>query len=230
MKSQVRKSIECAEAGRMPILIHPTCSRILQTSTDNGHNAIFNAIQLGKRYSPSTLSQQIVMPDIFISYSSRDRAGIAPLVEYFETAGLEVWWDRHINAGSSYAKDIEDALDAAKAVVVVWSRHSVQSDWVRAEANEGHTRGILVPLLIDDARPPLIFRSLQTLKYRLGNEADLAAIAAAVGNVAPALARKQVAVVQKGDPLQKKRPVEHTTLHRQGLTPAKPRRPPCISG
>ena len=204
MKSQVRKSIECAEAGRMPILIHPTCSRILQTSTDNVHNAIFNAIQLGKRYSPSTSSQQIVMPDIFISYSSRDRAGIAPLVEYFETAGLEVWWDRHINAGSSYAKDIEDALDSAKAVVVVWSRHSVQSDWVRAEANEGHTRGILVPLLIDDARPPLIFRSLQTLKYRLGNEADLAAIAAAVGNVAPALARKQVAVVQKGDPLQKK--------------------------
>ena len=74
----------------------------------------------------------MLMPDIFISYSSRDRARIAPLVEYFETAGLEVWWDRHINAGSSYAKDIEDALDAAKAVAVVWSRHSVQSDWVRA--------------------------------------------------------------------------------------------------
>ena len=168
------------------------------------HIAVFYAIQLGKRYSPKTSLQRSLMPDIFISYSSRDRACITPLVAYFEAAGLEVWWDRHINAGSSYAKDIEDALDAAKAVVVVWSRHSVQSDWVRAEANEGHTRDILVPLLIDDARPPLIFRSLQTLKYRLGNETDLAAIAEAVGNIAPALAKKQVAVAQKGDALQKK--------------------------
>ena len=120
------------------------------------------------------------MADLFISYSSRDRAFIVPLVEYLERIGYSVWWDRHIDAGSTFDKDIEDALDAAKCVIVVWSRNSVRSNWVRAEANEGLTRGILVPVLIDETRPPLIFRSLQNLDYRLGNEQDLANLVAAI--------------------------------------------------
>jgi tetratricopeptide (TPR) repeat protein len=137
------------------------------------------------------------MPDIFISYSSKDRAFVVPMVEYFERTGLEVWWDQRIDAGSSYARDIEDALDAAQTVIVLWSRHSVQSDWVRAEANEGHTRGILVPVLIDDTRPPLIFRALQGIPCRFGNNADFAELIAAIGQIAPALKKKQVALTEK---------------------------------
>ncbi|MDA9581114.1 TIR domain-containing protein [Luminiphilus sp.] len=137
------------------------------------------------------------MPDIFISYSSRDRAFIAPMVQYFENLGLDVWWDRHIDAGSAYARDIENALDAAKSVVVVWSRHSVKSDWVRAEANEGHTRGILVPVVIDDTRLPLLFRSLQGLPCRFGNESDFAQVASAIAKVTPTLRNKLAAPKQQ---------------------------------
>lgn len=48
--------------------------------------------------------------------------------------------------------EISKAIDAAKCVVVVWSRNSVESEWVINEANEGLERDILVPLMIDDVR------------------------------------------------------------------------------
>jgi uncharacterized membrane protein YhaH (DUF805 family) len=47
-------------------------------------------------------------------------------------------------------------------VVVVWSRTSVQSEWVKAEAMAARERGILVPVRIDAAPIPLPFGLIQT--------------------------------------------------------------------
>lgn len=46
---------------------------------------------------------------------------------------------------------IEEALGAAKCVVVLWSKSSASSDWVKGEAAEGLRRKILVPVRIDSA-------------------------------------------------------------------------------
>ena len=43
-------------------------------------------------------------------------------------------------------------------MVVVWSEHSIESEWVRSEVEEGVVRGILVPVLVDDVQPPLTHR------------------------------------------------------------------------
>jgi hypothetical protein len=37
---------------------------------------------------------------------------------------------------------------------MAWSEASIASKWVRAEANEELEREMLVPLLLDDVRPP----------------------------------------------------------------------------
>lgn len=50
---------------------------------------------------------------------------------------------------------------AAKCVVVLWSRISTDSDWVRSEAEEAHRQGTIIPALIDDVLPPLAFRRIQ---------------------------------------------------------------------
>ena len=47
-------------------------------------------------------------------------------------------------------------------MVVLWSKASVSSHWVRAEAAEGARRGILVPALIEAAKIPLEFRRVQS--------------------------------------------------------------------
>lgn len=103
------------------------------------------------------------MADLFISYASEDRARVAPVVGALEEAGWKVWWDRDLIAGPDFSDSIQNALDTALCVVVVWSRHSVESNWVRDEAQEGMQRHSLVPCRIDDVRPPLGFRSLQTI-------------------------------------------------------------------
>jgi TolB-like protein len=102
------------------------------------------------------------MADIFLSYAAEDRDRVRPLVELLERQGWTVWWDREIHAGPRFDQVIEEALDRASCVVVVWSSQSVQSDWVHAEASEGLERGILVPVRLDDVRLPLGFRRSQT--------------------------------------------------------------------
>ncbi|HEV2044935.1 MAG TPA: TIR domain-containing protein, partial [Sphingomicrobium sp.] len=74
-----------------------------------------------------------------------------------------VWWDAMIEGGASFAKSIRGALDAADAVIVLWSKTSVESDWVADEAAQGRDRKRLVPLSLDGSLPPLGFRQYQTI-------------------------------------------------------------------
>ena len=102
------------------------------------------------------------MARLFVSYSSDDQPIVRELVRHMEAAGHSVWWDRDIAAGTRYEERIERELSACDIVVVVWSSSSISSPWVRAEAQEGLSRNILVPLCIDDVRPPMAFRAIET--------------------------------------------------------------------
>jgi formylglycine-generating enzyme required for sulfatase activity len=72
-----------------------------------------------------------------------------------------VWWDTRLKAGEFWDEVIERELKAARCVVVLWSKTSVDRHWVRVEANDGLQRRILVPALIENVRPPLAFSLVQ---------------------------------------------------------------------
>jgi hypothetical protein len=99
--------------------------------------------------------------DIFISYAQEDRPAAQRLAQPLEALGWAVWWDRVIAAGRTFDEVIEEAIESAKCVVVLWSKSSVRSRWVRAEAEEGASRGVLVPVMIEQAKIPLAFRRIQ---------------------------------------------------------------------
>ena len=103
------------------------------------------------------------MSDIFISYAREDRDKAKALAELFQQQDWSVWWDRNIPPGRSFDEVIEEALGAAKCVVVLWSKNSASSDWVKGEAAEALQRKILVPVRIESANVPLEFRRLQTV-------------------------------------------------------------------
>ena len=136
------------------------------------------------------------MPDIFISYAREDRPLVQRLAAQLERKGWSVWWDRLVLAGKHYDDEISRALDETKAVIVVWSVHSVSSKWVRAEANEGLKRDILVPVQFDDSQVPLPFRMVQGIQLEgrsimAGSRAYqelIAALESLIGERAPAVA------------------------------------------
>jgi hypothetical protein len=101
------------------------------------------------------------MSDIFISYATADREKAKVLAQALEAHGWSVWWDRNIPPGRQFDEVIEEALDAALCVVVLWSQASIASQWVKTEAADAMRRKILVPVLIEDVRIPLEFRRLQ---------------------------------------------------------------------
>ena len=70
------------------------------------------------------------MASVFLSYDRDDRAKAASIAAALEQAGHSVWWDQHIRGGAQYSKEIEQALNSADAVAVLWSQASAESAWV----------------------------------------------------------------------------------------------------
>jgi hypothetical protein len=69
---------------------------------------------------------------------------------------------RNIIAGQAFDQAIERELETAKSVVVLWSRYSIASEWVKNEAAVAAERGVLVPASIEGVKLPLEFRRKQT--------------------------------------------------------------------
>lgn len=100
---------------------------------------------------------------IFLSYAHADKAKAQRIAAALEKSGYIVWWDQLIEGGSRYARSIDDALEKADAVIVAWSRSSIESDWVKDEASHARDRQRLVPVSLDGSPPPLGFRQYQMI-------------------------------------------------------------------
>ncbi len=72
--------------------------------------------------------------DVFISFQRNNKATAATLAKKLTKRGYRVWWAGDLVATGDFRDEIERRLDAAKAVIVIWSPDAVRSKWVRAEA------------------------------------------------------------------------------------------------
>jgi hypothetical protein len=100
--------------------------------------------------------------DIFLSYARGDRPTAERLAEIFRGNFWTVWTDSSLQAGEYWDDKIAAALREAKCVVVLWSEASVQSHWVRSEAEEARQRGVLAPARIDKVSLPYGYARLHT--------------------------------------------------------------------
>ena len=106
------------------------------------------------------------MQDIFLSYSRQDRKRLSHLVTALtEQRGWSIWWDENIGTGSRFTNEIKKMLAQSRCVLVAWSKNSVESDWVRSEADQGRKRGILVPISLDGTLPPMPFDQTETTDF-----------------------------------------------------------------
>ena len=116
------------------------------------------------------------MPDIFLSYNREDQSRAKVFAEALIAQGFDVWWDVGLRTGEAYDQVTEKALKTAKAVVVLWSKKSVESRWVRAEATLADRNKTLVPCMIEPCERPIMFELTQTaeLTHWQGDAGDKA--------------------------------------------------------
>lgn len=102
------------------------------------------------------------MADVFISYRKADWARAKHLAAALKVENIDVWWDTALEAGETFDEKIQTVLEQVKCVIVVWSKESVKSEWVRAESSVGRERGILVPVMVQPVNIPVPFNLLHT--------------------------------------------------------------------
>ena len=102
------------------------------------------------------------MKDIFVSYSRKDSAIAKKFRDVLTEEGWSVFWDVEILPGQAWSDQLEAKLNDCKCIVVLWSEHSLQSDYVKEEAAIGKSGKKLVPIMIGaDISPPFGFGMLE---------------------------------------------------------------------
>ena len=115
------------------------------------------------------------MEDVFVSYARANEEEAQQIASALRQCGYTVWRDDKLPAHRPYADVIQEQLRSAKAVVVLWSREAVRSQWVRSEADSARQLGTLVQVATDDSLPPMPFDQVQCADLS-GWNGDLSAI------------------------------------------------------
>lgn len=98
---------------------------------------------------------------LFISYSHEDKPVARQVADALAERGYEVFWDAKIPTGTTFDTYIFHELQESNAVIVLWSKHSIHSDYVKEEAEYAKNRKMLVPLNIDGTSLPFGFTRIQ---------------------------------------------------------------------
>ncbi|MGE3367128.1 MAG: toll/interleukin-1 receptor domain-containing protein [Rhizobiaceae bacterium] len=110
--------------------------------------------------------------EIFFSYKREDRETVRILVDILKGRGWSVFWDPQILPGEpNWDMLLERKLNAARCVVIAWSKLAAKSSFVRTEAHHGRNRGILVAVTLDGTIPAT-FALVQTVNLKNWNGAS----------------------------------------------------------
>ena len=104
--------------------------------------------------------------DVFVSYAHQDRTVANAVCATLEGHGIRCWIaPRDILPGSDWGEAIIDALQEAKAMVLVFSSGSNDSDQIKREVERAVHQGIaVVPFRIEDVLPN------KTLEYFISTQ------------------------------------------------------------
>jgi TIR domain len=61
------------------------------------------------------------------SYPTKQPEPTRDVAALLTSAGYAVWWDANLTSGEIFREAIDEQLDAADAVIVIWTPHSISS-------------------------------------------------------------------------------------------------------
>ncbi len=112
------------------------------------------------------------MGKVFISHSTDDFKIAQRLSSSLKEHGHQVWISKQILPAQDIVGDVEDAIENADFVVVIWSAAAQRSAWVRRELSSRLMNDLqinaktIIPVLIDETPIPYLFRSIRWVDFR----------------------------------------------------------------
>jgi formylglycine-generating enzyme required for sulfatase activity len=102
--------------------------------------------------------------DVFLSYSSKDKAPAGAICRALESAGLNVWIaSRDVLPGADWMESIINAIDSAQVMVLVFPGNANDSEQIKREVHHAADAGVaIVPVRIEDVKPS------KRLEYLIG--------------------------------------------------------------
>lgn len=121
--------------------------------------------------------------DIFISYSSLDSEFVEKLAADLKSQDIKVWLDKwDIELGANVTEDISNGLEESRFLLVVITKNSLKSKWVKEEWTNKYNDEIesgkimVIPMIageIKDEELPGLLRGKNRLNLEVGYEAEV---------------------------------------------------------
>ena len=107
----------------------------------------------------------IMKNDAFISHSSKDIKLATSIRDSLQVKGVKIWLDdSDIQYGELLRGEIQSTIRNSRVLVLLWSKDSSESRWVKAELFVAfHSNRFIIPLILDETLLP---EFLQNSVYR----------------------------------------------------------------
>jgi formylglycine-generating enzyme required for sulfatase activity len=113
-------------------------------------------------------------PTVFISYSHADSEFVDNLGERLKASGVVIWIDKWmVKIGDSITGKINEGIGTSDFLIIVLSRSSVESKWVREELNAALVRNVeqdknafILPVLKEDCEIPTILQHRRYANFK----------------------------------------------------------------
>jgi hypothetical protein len=99
--------------------------------------------------------------DVFVSYARGDREVVRPAYKLMVERDWRVFWDADIPTQAQWESVLLNRLQAARCIVVFWSRHASASQWVLREAEFGLAAKKLLQAQLEVCDIPAAFADAQ---------------------------------------------------------------------
>lgn len=103
------------------------------------------------------------MADVYLSYAREDRPLAERVAADLRARGFDVLVDVTIAPGRTWDEVIGRQLHDAKAVVALFTKNSVQSNFIREEASIAQSQAKLIPVVFGKVGAPFGFRRIATI-------------------------------------------------------------------
>lgn len=111
------------------------------------------------------------MAKVFISYARENEKAAESIAEAIRNEGNDPWWDKNLPGHRDFSEVLEEEIDDSDVGLVLWSKHSVKSQWVRAEADISRSQRKLIQVSLDGTLPPLPFNQIHCIDLKGSRQA-----------------------------------------------------------